>query len=213
MARPIAGWLVAAMLGLAACGGNGSAEPSTTSVVPSTTSTSTTTAATTTTTTLPVTTTISALDAEKAKVEAAYRAVEEAYISSLLDLDNYDPADLSTIVAPGPWLDLQLSTLANLKAQGRRARPNSPDIRSIIVESVDLSSASASDASVTSCYSNNLVIYEPGQSAGPEDDVIVNDALGAHRFRYQMVKAGGVWKVLEGRTVMDWPGTSACPPP
>ena len=140
MARPIAGWLVAAMLGLAACGGNGSAEPSTTSVVPSTTSPSTTTAATTTTTTttLPVTTTISALDAEKAKVEAAYRAVTAAHLNALTVLDGYDPATIRAVYAPGPLLDSELQLISDFRNQGRRMRPNNPDSTQNTVESISL---------------------------------------------------------------------------
>src|SRR5678816_855349 len=174
VARPIAVWLVAAMFGLAACSGDGSAEPPSSSPGPSSTSMSTTATSSTTATTLPAATTTSAqqaLDAEKAKVEAAYRATYAVFTNALTVLEAYDPASVQAVFAPGPLLDEELQFISDFRGQGRRVRRNNPDTTRNTVESVSLSGSDSTTASIIVCESNNAVVYEPGTSPGPEDDV------------------------------------------
>jgi hypothetical protein len=215
VARPVAVWLVAAMFGLAACGGNGSAEPSTTtSVAPSSTLSSTSTTTTTTTTTVLVPpTTISPLDAEKAKVEAAYRAAAAAHQKALSDPDMADPDALRAVIANGRLLDAELKLIDDLKREGRRVKPNDPSVREFTVEALSLVAANATSAQLVVCAVNNDVLYEPGSDPGPDDDVVINDSFIARRLAYDMIKDGETWKELEYTLSGEWPGASACPPP
>jgi hypothetical protein len=210
MARSVAVCLLLAALGLAACDGSGSAEPSTTSSAPSA---STTTVVTTTTVAATSTTASAAqaLAAEKANVEAAYRAVEAAHLNALTVLGDYDPATIRAVYAPGPLLDGELQDIADFRGQGRRLKLNDPDVHVYTVESDSLASADATTASIIACNSNNGVVYEPGASPGPEDDVIVDDSQGASRVQWDMVKEGGAWVAQHHAILRRWPGESVCP--
>jgi hypothetical protein len=164
---------------------------------------------------VPTTTTTNgahALEAEKANVEAAYRAVDAAFTKALTVVADFDPTALREVFAPGPLLDGELQFIADFRGQGRRVRPNDPDTTRRLIESNSLRSADETTASLVVCESDNNVVYEPGSSPGPEDDVIIDDGQAAARVQWGMVKEGGAWLAEHHTTLGIWPGASDCPP-
>jgi hypothetical protein len=126
-------------------------------------------------------------------------------------LDGYDPATIRAVFAPGPLLDSELQLISDFRNLGRRVRPNNPDLTQNVIESTSIASSVATTASLTVCESNNGVIYEPGNSPGPDDDVIIDDSQGARRVQWGMVKEGGIWLAEFHTTLGAWPGESVCP--
>jgi hypothetical protein len=212
VARPVAVLLVAVLVGVAACDGKGSAEPSSTSSAPSTASTTAVTTTTTVPTSAPTTSAAQALDAEKAKVEAAYRAIVTAHLNALTVLGDFDPATIRAVIARGPQLDAELQFVSEFRGKGQRIKLNEPDTTRQTVESISLAAADAASASLFACQSDNGVVYEPDSLPGPEDDVIVDDSQQAVRVHWEMVKESGKWLGKDHTTVGTRPGESACPP-
>lgn len=176
------GWLVAGVLLVGACGGDGGDDRSAVTAL----STSTTAAVTTTS------------EDPTAAVEAAYYAQWDAFVRILADPDPANP--LIDQHFTGPAKEKLLASVAEYLRLGRRLQLPESDTN-FEPSAVEVRLLDANTADVFECTTDGLVVV------GPSGEII-DDAVVPFEARNRLVRSAGIWKV---ETTVDLePGEPGC---
>ena len=200
---------------LAACGGHGGAvvvpgtidtppptsTQSTTSAVPPTSASSSTSSGTE--TSAPPTTVT--LDLVRQRVIDGYLAGEKAIYEALRDPEHFDLDAIRAAYLPGDALDTMLGNLQKFKDAGWRTKPGPQNLEYAVVENVEISGTSATEATAQVCSVSDGIVYELATGA------IVNNTLGVRRTRWTMALDAGQWKRRNVEVLDYTTGQNTCP--
>jgi len=198
-----------------------SAAPGTTTTTRSTTTTTeatTTSSSTTTTAAAPPTT--QSVDQLKAEIEAAFIALEDQVLAVLMEPAAPDvEAKIGQIAVPGSAYALQMaSRVAELVANDQVVRLNEPNLRNVIVESIQvLDPPSNTHVNVTYCLVGNALLVKNAETSpipGRSIPVGGTGELSASRFTLDLVLTPTGWR-HSGPPADDsttYEGADVCPP-